>query len=115
MEERQQALGFEPHTLVRKDDPITSHDAAELSKDVRERHFARIIDELDGHAYRNIRIDPPGPYGLTSEEIAAGCELQHAQVWRRMGELETAGKVIRTQETRKNHSGRKAIVWMLVG
>ncbi len=103
MEDGQATLGFEPHTLVRKDDPITSREAAESVETLRGRHWGIIRESLRGE-----------PGGLTSQEIADGSTLEHWAVTRRMGELETAGKIIRTQETRKNRSGRKAIVWRSV-
>ena len=104
MEERQQALEFEPHTLVRKHDPITSRDAAESVEDFRGGHWKLILNALRFWSG-----------GLTSQEIEGHCSLDYWAVARRMGELETAGKVVRTQETRKNRSGHKAIVWALVG
>lgn len=97
-----QANLFEPHKLHRKDDPITSHLAAEQSKELRGRHWLMILEAL--------RVYGPG----TSEQIAGWTGLTHWAITRRMGELRDDGRVIQTQEKRKNKSGRLATVWAIV-
>jgi predicted ArsR family transcriptional regulator len=94
---------FEPFKLHRKDDPITSHMAAEAAESVRSTHFRIILAALEKYS--------PG----TSQEIAAWSGLDHWAVTRRMGELRDAGLVIQTQEKRANRSGRMAVVWARAG
>jgi len=97
----QASLSFEPHTLHRKDDPITSHLAADGARELRGVHFRVILETLRAH----------GP--ATSEEISDRSALGYWAVARRMGELRDAGRVIQTQTRRRNRSGRLAVVWRI--
>lgn len=104
VEDSVNALPFEPHKLARTENPDTSKAAARSTKELRLRHGAFIMAALRDVGY----------LGLTSEEIADACPLlDHAQVWRRLSELERAGLVEKVAEKRKNRSGRQARVWRI--
>lgn len=100
-DDRQLSLDFNPRKLTRSKDPATSQLAAASAKELRDRHHQIIL--------KTLRDAPEA--GLTSEEIADRCNLQHAQVWRRMGELAEAGMVDARHGTRRNRSGKHAQVW----
>jgi hypothetical protein len=53
--------------------------------------------------------------GATQEKAAAIAGLRPDQVWKRLSELETAGKIFNTGITRKLKSGVHGIVWQIVG
>ena len=102
---------FEPRNLRRNTDPSTSDEAAHTVEALRGRHWGIILQVLREHGYCGGFGTPPG---LTSQEIADRCELEHWAVTRRMGELRDGGRVIQTNEKRENRSGRRAVVWSLV-
>lgn len=91
-----------PHTRARRKDPDTSKAAAKTLGH-RTRHAAYVMAALRDSGYR----------GMTSEEVTEEYHgmLTHAQVWRRMSELEAAGHIEKVAEKRKNRSGRMARVW----
>lgn len=53
--------------------------------------------------------------GGTQEEIAKVAGLREDQVWKRLSELETDGKIFNAGITRKLKSGLHGIVWQLKG
>lgn len=53
--------------------------------------------------------------GGTQEEIAKTTGLREDQVWKRLSELETDGKIFNAGITRKLKSGLHGIVWQLNG
>lgn len=53
--------------------------------------------------------------GGTQEEIAKTTGLREDQVWKRLSELQTDGKIFDTGITRKLKSGLQGIVWQLEG
>ena len=65
--------------LARKDDPITSKDAAEKSCEFRARHEALIYDALHN----------AGERGLTSKEMARVVALSDVQISRRLAGMST--------------------------
>lgn len=68
---------------ARSTDPVTSHEAAERSRGLRNAHQALILGVL--------RVcDVP----LTAEAIAVRCRMRKEQVGRRMGELLEEGVVV---------------------
>lgn len=81
----------------------TSLEAFATIKDERQTIQRIIIQTLK-------RINRP----LTSEQIALHSGLTYPQVWRRMSELETDGKVECTKEKSINVSGRSAYKWRLI-
>lgn len=52
--------------------------------------------------------------GLVEESITLWAKLNPNSTRFRLGELLAAGKIVRTKETRRTRSGRKAFVWRLV-
>jgi hypothetical protein len=92
----QPMLPFDPKALARTTDPDTSHEAAMSAKELRGIHHGKIMAVFN-----------PG-VRLASEQVSDRIDLTHAQVWRRMNELEKAGLLRRTDEKHKNRSGRMA-------
>ena len=81
---------------VRKQDPVTSFEAAESTKSFVSRYQGLILDAMaDGNP-------------LASEQIADIIGLDHSAVWRRMSELEKGRKIIKTDLFHINRSGRRA-------
>lgn len=85
--------------LSRRDDPITSHQAADGVKHFGKAHIDQIV----------ITLKLCGP--MTADEIAQCCELDKYQICRRLPEAETQGLVRATDAIRKTASGRAARVW----
>jgi predicted ArsR family transcriptional regulator len=88
-----------PFARARREDPVTSHAAADLVREFEGEHFAKVLKGLaEGSA--------------TIYELADRAGLTHVQVARRMPELEQAGRVrIREGEKRKSPTGRPCRVW----
>ncbi len=93
----QLALDF---SRARNVDPATSHDAADRVPEFADGHFRKILDALED-------LRRPS----TFYEIADFCGIQAHAVGKRLSELETAGLIYRTDETRATPSGRQAHVW----
>lgn len=108
----QQTDLFAADTHARRDNPTTSHQAAERVRDFAAEHHETIRRVL------KLR----GTNGLTVHEIAAFCALDAHAIGKRMAELEAAGEVetrvvpgTGAVQTRKTPSGRAARVWFLKG
>jgi len=85
---------------ARARDPATSHAAA--------RRAAVIVSEHEGRILYALRYGGPG----TSYDIADRCiGMTQVQVARRMGELETAGRVKRTGRQLPGKTGRACDEW----
>lgn len=98
----QLAIDFNPVRLVRRTDPITSHEAAERVKEFATGHCRLILDALSKF----------GP--MTCDEIAQRVGLLPHQVNKRTATLYQAGKAAPTGEERMSMSGRRERVWRIV-
>ena len=82
----------------------TSKEGEEHIKPFKPSHGQRILEAIKA-----------AKVGATQEEAAAISGLRPDQVWKRLSELETAGKIFNTGITRKLKSGVPGIVWQIVG
>jgi len=91
--------------MTQRVNPLTSILAHESVKDSKEGMYAKIISALE-----KLKV------GGTSEEIAAACNLEHAQVWKRLSEMRDRPDPIIYDVgiTRKSSKGRKSMVRQLV-
>lgn len=88
---------------ARESDPATSHEAARSMRDSVAALHAQILNALE-------RIGGAG----SAEQIADAIgTLDHVQVGKRLKELQRAGQITDTGETRRNRSGRSARVMRL--
>jgi len=109
----QSELPFDAHKLARSTDPATSKAAAKACKELRGVHHQQILSVLQFS----------GRESMTCDEIAEqfsigwpeGAQLDRVQVGKRMHELEKAGMVCRTGETRPTATGRAAQCYAVVG
>lgn len=92
---------FDPIPLARSSDPDTSHQAAARVHEFGDKHHGIIAVCLRQHG------------SLTADQIAALTRLDKYQVCRRLPEMERAGMVEPTGETRTTTSGRQARCWRL--
>ncbi len=83
--------------------PKTSHDAHNSVKEMKEAHYKIIIEAL-----KKIKI------GATYEQLASYCNLDKAQVNRRLSEMERDGIIYNVGITRPTISGRSAMVRQLI-
>ena len=90
-------------THAHRNDPATSHEAAQQAQGLAERHKGIIVAVLG-----NMGV------GLTSREICNCCILDYHQVARRISDLKRDGKVQDSGQTRPSPGGRRATVWRLV-
>ena len=96
--------------LSHRNDPATSHDAAQSVKEVSKQHRVMCLTALALY----------GP--MTAHEVAARCKFDHWSVAaRRLTELHEQGTIERIHtdvpgvyQTRKTPSGRSACVWRVV-
>jgi len=84
---------------VRKDDPITSFEAADSAKELCEKHWKIIHDCLQEY----------GPLG--KDGIARLTNLESNQVARRMNEMRVVGLAFLTGKKVKSNSGRNEREW----
>ena len=84
---------------VRKDDPETSHQAAESIKPVVNKHYSIILDCLQEHG------------ALGKDGIARHTNLDGNQVARRLNEMLKIGLIKSTGKTVKSNSGREEREW----
>ena len=84
---------------VRKDDPITSFEAADSIKKSVPEHYKIIVDCLKEH----------GPLG--KDGIAAKTSLDGNQIARRLKEMKVLGLISLTGKTVKSNSGRNEREW----
>lgn len=100
----QSELPFAAHKLARASDPETSKAAARQCKELRGEHHRAILEQMRKPIFGS---------GVTSDwtcdELAAYIgTLDRVQIGKRMHELERAGLVRKTGETRPTASGRAA-------
>ena len=84
---------------VRKDDPETSHQAAESIKPVANKHYKIIHECLEEHG------------ALGKDGIARHTNLDSNQVARRLNEMLKIGLIKLTGKTVKSNSGREEREW----
>ena len=84
---------------VRREDPITSYQAADSIKEVAPKHFQIILEALKEH----------GPMG--KDGIASKTGLNPNAVARRLPELQKLDLVTTTGKTVKSLSGREEREW----
>jgi predicted transcriptional regulator len=84
---------------VRKDDPITSYEAADSINESADKHHKIIQDCLKDC----------GPLG--KDGIAGLTGLESTQVSRRLSEMKTLGLISLTGKTVKSNSGRNEREW----
>ena len=84
---------------VRKDDPETSHQAAESIKPVANKHYKIIHECLEEHG------------ALGKDGIAHHTNLDSNQVARRLNEMLKIGLIKLTGRTVKSNSGREEREW----
>lgn len=97
---KQLSMSFEPLCSPNKR-PFckTSTEAKESIEESKEATYDKILK-----AYKDCE------HGLTSEECAAKAKISYASAHKRIPELIQQHKLYNTGETRKNKSGRKAMV-----
>lgn len=93
---------IEPHTLARRNDPITSKVAANRVREFGATHHAKIIEAM---------VEIGRPAG--AEQIAARSRIDAYQVRKRMPELARAGHVEALEEMRTTTTGRLERLWRL--
>jgi predicted transcriptional regulator len=84
---------------VRKDDPITSFEAADSVKELASKHHSAIVECL-------VKNGPLGKDG-----IARLTGLESNQVARRLNELKVMGFILPTGNNVKSNSGRNEREW----
>jgi len=84
---------------VRKDDPITSFEAADSVKELASKHHLMIVECLQKN----------GPLG--KDGIARLTGLEGNQVARRLNELKVMGFILPTGNNVKSNSGRNEREW----
>lgn len=92
---------FGNYPRARARDPQTSHDAASTVDRFASGHYALILDALR-------RFKRAG-----AEQIAGATHLDAYQVRKRTVELERAGRIRVTDETRVTATGRRERIWTL--
>jgi predicted transcriptional regulator len=90
-------LDFFPR--VRKEDPITSFEAADSIKEVTAKHY-KVIQEC---------LQANGPLG--KDGIAGLTGLDGTQVSRRLNEMKVLGLILLTGNNVKSNSGRNEREW----
>jgi len=86
---------------VRKDDPVTSYEAAESIKDKVPDHYTEIIECLILHG------------ALGKDGISNKTRLDPNQVARRLSEMERLGLIKQTGNKVKSNTGRNEREWCL--
>ena len=90
---------FDPKTLARSVDPVTSKLAAQTVSQFLSGHHRKIYNALasmiDGTFY----------------QIAEAAQMEPASVWRRLNELEKAGRITQTGQQRLGPTNRLCRVW----
>ena len=96
------AFNWHPTEHARREDKPTSRAAAESVRQSAQP----IMDEI----HRDLRQRGPG----TFSDLAARLNRPDGQVWKRLSDLERAGRVTASGQTRKGPSGRQQTVWEAV-
>jgi predicted ArsR family transcriptional regulator len=84
---------------------VTTETSAEAAFAIRER--AKAIRE------KCLATISAYSEGLTSDEVAFRIGEERHNVRSRMSELKAQGKIVATNERRKNASGKNAVVWRI--
>jgi predicted transcriptional regulator len=87
---------------VRKEDPITSFEAADSIKEVSAKHYKIILDCLQSNG------------ALGKDGIALITGLESNQVARRLNEMKVLGLIQLTGNKVKSNSGRNEREWLAV-
>jgi len=95
-------IAVEPRRIARRTDPITSHDAAQHAKQFAPKQHARIQVALE-------MIGRPAG----AHEIAEVAGMTQVQVCKRLPEMQRAGLVEPTGETRPTGWGGSERLWRL--
>ena len=96
----QMAMEFNPRTLARRTDPVTSHEAAHRVREFGASQCAEILALLRAHGQ------------MTPEQIAAHMRIDAYAVRKRLPELERAGNARPNGMTAPTVSGRHQRVWV---
>lgn len=104
---QQLSIDFQPKRAARAKDPCTSHIAAAYAERFAASHAGQIYRALLEHAAKS------GGDGLTSSELESHVPLTHAQIWRRMADLQHVGRIKDSGKTRPTASGKPSIVWVV--
>lgn len=95
-------LSFDDMPRARASDPVTSKAAARQATGLAGEHQRIILDVMRcGNDW-------------TADEVAIHCDLDRHQIGWRLGELERAGKVRRSGQTRPTPNGRQAQCYEVV-
>jgi hypothetical protein len=94
---------FEEVFGARKTDPVTSHEAARINKELKRRDRYSVLGVHYDHSVS----------GLTDFELASILRRQQTSVGKRRGELRDLGMIEQTDKRRKAPSGASAIVWRI--
>ena len=86
---------------VRKDDPVTSYEAADSIKDKVPDHYTEIIECLILHG------------ALGKDGISSKSRLDPNQVARRLSEMERLGLIEQTGNKVKSNTGRNEREWQM--
>ena len=97
----QLAIDFGMAPMARRRDPITSHQAAEQAKELRQRHHGLILAALREHG------------ALGKDGIGARTSLTGVQVCRRLDELHALGLIALTGKTVLSTAGRAEREWRI--
>jgi CRP-like cAMP-binding protein len=95
---------FDELRRSRRDDPVTSKDAARAARSLAADHRLAIVAAL--------RARGAGEMPMTPHEIGALCGLTSVQVTRRLKELEDDGEIV-PAGIGTTPSGRSARCWRL--
>jgi len=87
---------------VRPSDPETSHEAAALHPDHRAEQRRKLLAAFDA----------AGAAGLTADEADTACDFYTGTAGRRLHELEAAGSIHRTTDTRATRRGGRGVVYV---
>jgi predicted transcriptional regulator len=86
---------------VRKDDPVTSYEAADKIKNTVPEHYNKIIECLNRHG------------ALGKDGISNNSYLDPNQVARRLSEMERLGYIRQTGNKVKSNTGRNEREWQI--
>ena len=93
-------LNSPPFKLARKNNPQTSHEAAQSVKDFAKHHQTQILECLQTFG------------ALGKDGIAEHTKLDKSQVSRRLNEIEKQGLIVQTGRLVRSKSGRREREWI---